>query len=138
MVTPSVGAAIQIPLNRLDTVTDGLGKKLNFKEQKEGSGILEAKGKDGNTFYADTKDVLVTITAVAAIDNKEARKRNPGTPIPRDEAKKIDEEIKKEKEEEEAKTMSDEQKSFQDRAKREEDESGRVKVPEPQGKSKGR
>jgi len=125
MVTPSIGAAIQIPLNRLDSVTDGLGKKLNFKEDKEGSGMLEAKGKDGNMYYANTKDVVVTITAVAAVDNKEQRKRNPGFPLPKAEGKRIDEEIAKEKEAAENKETTPEVESFQRRSIAPEPETGR-------------
>jgi hypothetical protein len=97
MVSPSVGATIQVRQDQLDQVTDSLNKKLNFKETKENSGVLEAKGKDGKRYVADGTNALYTITAIEELDDVELKKRNPGTPLPKDRAKKAEDAIKEEK-----------------------------------------
>jgi hypothetical protein len=100
MPTPTPGGTLRISSDRAFTdLTDGNGQPLKFEEKKDSKGDFEAKGSDGNLSSFSIKGAIVEVNTTAAVDNKELRRRFPGIPLPKEEAKKIDSEIKKENEE---------------------------------------
>ena len=102
MVTPSAGATTQIDIKRAFTeIIDARGKVVKFEQKKDTNPpVFEGQGTDGQLYMFSLSDALVGVTVVPkVVDNKALRRRNPGIPLPKDEGKKIDEEIKKEDEE---------------------------------------
>lgn len=102
MVTPSAGATTQLDIKRAFTeIIDAKGKPVKFEQKKDTNPpVFEGQGTDGNLYMFGLGDALVGVTVVPkVVDNKALRRRNPGIPLPKDEGKKIDEEIKKEDEE---------------------------------------
>lgn len=126
MVTVSPGSTTQLDIKRAFTeIIDAKGKPVKFEQKKDTNPpVFEGQGSDGNLYMFGLGDALVGVNVVPkVVDNKALRRRNPGIALPKDEGKKIDEEIKKEDEErlekEGAGTTSKESESMLRRAKAE-------------------
>jgi hypothetical protein len=108
MVTAVPGGTVVLKREQIPSITDPAStnnKVLNFKEDKDKDstnaqrGILTAKGRDGSEYFLTPQSDMFELTVAPKIDTKELRKRMPGIPLPKAEAKKLDDEIKKEQEE---------------------------------------
>lgn len=108
MVQVSTGANTIITMDQALSggITDDKGKPVKFKQvEKSEPPRFEGKGSDGRTFGFQAGDALVSVTASSPTDLKDLRRRSKGFPVPKDEAKKIDDEIAKERGEDEDKTQ---------------------------------
>lgn len=104
MVQVSTGANTIITMNEAlgGAITDDKGKPVKFKQvEKSEPPRFEGKGSDGRTFGFQAGDALVSVTASSPADLKNLRRQSKGFPVPKDEAKKIDDEIAKERGEQE-------------------------------------
>jgi hypothetical protein len=96
MVTPQNGSKIAVAELLGGTATDSKNKALKFQQEKDTSiPAFTAKGKDGNTYGFSLADIVATVTVLPEPNKKELRKQ--GFPLPKDEAKQADNEIKEEK-----------------------------------------
>ena len=79
-------------------IIDDKGKPVKFKQvEKSEPPRFEGKGTDGRTFGFQAGDALVSVTASTPADLKNLRRQSKGFPVPKDEAKKLDDEIAKER-----------------------------------------
>lgn len=75
---------------------DNKDKKLKFEQEKDVNiPTFSAKGKDKQVYGFSLADIMVTVTVSPEPNLKEQRKQ--GWPMPKDDAKKADQEIKEEK-----------------------------------------
>ena len=75
---------------------DNKDKKLKFEQEKDVNiPSFTAKGKDKQVYGFSLADVMVTVTVSPEVNKKELRKQ--GFPLPKDEAKQADNELKEEK-----------------------------------------
>ena len=104
MTLVSAGATTKVTLNEAlsGAITDAKGKAVKFKPVKDTDPPrYEGKGTDKITYGFALGDQLVDVTATPTTDLKALRKKSKGFPVPKNEAKKIDEEIEKEEPKEE-------------------------------------
>ena len=95
MVTPQNGSKVAVAELLGGTATDGKNKALKFEQEKDTSiPAFTAKGKDGNTYGFSLADIVATVTVSPKTDLKALRRK--GFPVDKDEAKKLDQEIKEE------------------------------------------
>ena len=107
MVQVSTGANTIITMDQAlsGAITDDKGKPVKFKQvEKSEPPRFEGKGSDGRTFGFQAGDALVSVTASSPADLKALRRQSKGFPVPKDEAKKLDDEIAKERGEDKDKT----------------------------------
>jgi hypothetical protein len=107
MVQVSTGANTIITMDQAlsGAITDDKGKSVKFKQvEKSEPPRFEGHGSDGRTFGFQAGDALVSVTASSPADLKALRRQSKGFPVPKDEAKKIDDEIAKERGEDKDKT----------------------------------
>ena len=100
MVQVSTGANTIITMDQAlsGAITDDKGKSVKFKQvEKSEPPRFEGKGSDGRTFGFQAGDALVSVTASSPADLKALRRQSKGFPVPKDEAKKLDDEIAKER-----------------------------------------
>ena len=100
MVQVGTGANTIITMDQAlsGAITDDKGKSVKFKQvEKSEPPRFEGKGSDGRTFGFQAGDALVSVTATSPADLKNLRRQSKGFPVPKDEAKKIDDEIAKER-----------------------------------------
>ena len=100
MVQVSTGANTIITMDQAlsGAITDDKGKSVKFKQvEKSEPPRFEGHGSDGRTFGFQAGDALVSVTASSPADLKALRRQSKGFPVPKDEAKKIDDEIAKER-----------------------------------------
>ena len=100
MVQVSTGANTIITMDQAlsGAITDDKGKSVKFKQvEKSEPPRFEGKGSDGRTFGFQAGDALVSVSASSPADLKALRRQSKGFPVPKDEAKKIDDEIAKER-----------------------------------------
>ena len=108
MVQVSTGANTIITMDQAlsGAITDDKGKSVKFKQvEKSEPPRFEGKGSDGRTFGFQAGDALVSVSASSPADLKALRRQSKGFPVPKDEAKKLDDEIAKERGEDEDKTQ---------------------------------
>ena len=100
MVQVSTGANTIITMDQALSggITDDKGKPVKFKQvEKSEPPRFEGHGSDGRTFGFQAGDALVSVSATSPADLKALRRQSKGFPVPKDEAKKLDDEIAKER-----------------------------------------
>ena len=100
MVQVSTGANTIITMDQAlsGAITDDKGKPVKFKQvEKSEPPRFEGHGSDGRTFGFQAGDALVSVSATSPADLKALRRQSKGFPVPKDEAKKLDDEIAKER-----------------------------------------
>ena len=95
MVVPQNGSKVAVAELLGGTATDTKNKTLKFEQEKDTSiPAFTAKGKDGNTYGFSLADIVATVTVSPKTDLKALRRK--GFPVDKNEAKKLDAEIKEE------------------------------------------
>ncbi len=96
MVTPQNGSRVAIAELLGGTATDSKNKALKFQQEKDTSiPTFTAKGKDKQVYGFSLADIVATVTVSPETDLKALRKK--GFPVAKEDAKRIDQEIKDEK-----------------------------------------
>ena len=95
MVVPQNGSKVAVAELLGGTATDSKNKALKFEQEKDTAiPAFTAKGKDGNTYGFSLADIVATVTVSPKTDMKALRRQ--GFPVDKNEAKKLDQEIKEE------------------------------------------
>lgn len=95
MTIPQNGSKVAVAELLGGTATDTKNKTLKFEQEKDTSiPAFTAKGKDGNTYGFSLADIVATVTVSPKTDLKALRRK--GFPVDKNEAKKLDAEIKEE------------------------------------------
>ena len=125
MVQVSTGANTIITMDQAlsGAITDDKGKSVKFKQvEKSEPPRFEGHGSDGRTFGFQAGDALVSVTASSPADLKALRRQSKGFPVPKDEAKKIDDEIAKERGEDKTQEQKLEEQNEKDTERRRQQE----------------
>lgn len=92
---PQNGSKVAVAELLGGTATDNKNKALKFEQEKDTNiPTFTAKGKDGNTYGFSLADIVATVTVSPKTDMKALRRQ--GFPVPKEEVKKLDQEIKEE------------------------------------------
>ena len=119
MVQVSTGANTIITMDQAlsGAITDDKGKPVKFKQvEKSEPPRFEGHGSDGRTFGFQAGDALVSVTASSPADLKALRRQSKGFPVPKDEAKKLDDEIAKERGEDKTEEEKEKEKEQEQQA----------------------
>jgi hypothetical protein len=125
MVQVSTGANTIITMDQALSggITDDKGKPVKFKQvEKSEPPRFEGHGSDGRTFGFQAGDALVSVSATSPADLKALRRQSKGFPVPKDEAKKLDDEIAKERGEDKTEEQKLEEQNERDTERRRQQE----------------
>ena len=141
---PQNGSKVPVAELLGGTATDTKNKTLKFQQEKDTSiPTFTAKGKDNQVYGFSLADIVATVSVQPEPNLKEQRKQ--GWPMPKEDAKKADDEIKQEKKaakdarkkaREDAKKAGTMTEAEADRQEKEEEEAEKEEAGETKDKDK--